>query len=121
MTISKCEVGGTSLNGDRQRTVLKLAPEIVNTNVLLCTSAVRVINPRTRNSTLVYAQHDTASQVTLVSERLVNELDLNVNSDHVINIWMLAEQTTKSAGFTELKLQSLTTNEVFEIKKCLST
>ena len=79
---------------------------------------MQVINPRTRNLTLVYAQHDTA-QVTLVSKRLVNELDLNVNSDHVINIWMLAEQTTKSAGFTELKLQSLTTNEVFEKKNAL--
>ena len=119
VTISKCEVGGTSSDGDRPRTVLKLAPEIANTNVLLGTSAVRVINPRTGNSTLVYGQHDTASQVTVVSERLVNELDLNVNSDHVLNIRMLAEQTTKSAGFTELKLQSLTTNEVFEIKNAL--
>ena len=86
VTISKCEVGGTSSNGDRPRTVLKLAPEIANTNVLLRTSAVRVINPRTGNSTLVYAQYDTASQVTLVSERLVNELDLSVNFDHVLNI-----------------------------------
>ena len=117
VTISKCEVGCT--NGDRLRTVLKLAPEIANTNVLLRTSAVQVINPRTGNSTLVYAQHDTASQVTLVSERLVNELDLNVNFDHVLNIRTLAEQTTKSAGFTELKLQSRTTNEVFEIKNAL--
>ena len=119
VTISKCEVGGTSLNDDRPRTVLKLAPEIANTNVLLRTSAVRAINPRTGNSTLVYAQHDTASQVTLVSERLVNELDLNVNSDHVLNIRTLGEQTTKIAGFTELKLQSLTTNEVFEMKNAV--
>ena len=54
--------------------------------------------------------------MALVSERLVNELDLNVNPDHALNIRTLAEQTTKSAEFTELKLQSLTTNEVFEIK-----
>ena len=107
------------MDGERPRTVLKLAPEIANTNVLLCTSAVRVINPRIGNSTLVYAQHDTASQVTLVPERLVNELDLSVNSDHALNIRTLAEQTTKSAGFIELKLQSLTTNEVFEIKDAL--
>ena len=68
---------------------------------------------------LVYVQHGTASQATLVSERLVNELDLNVNTDHALNIWTLVKQTTKSAEFTELKLQSLTTNEVFEIKHAL--
>ena len=67
----------------------------------------------------VYAQYDTESQATLVSERLVNELDLNINTDHALNTWTLAEQTTKSAGFIELKLQSLTTNEVFEIKDAL--
>ena len=53
------EEGGTSSDSDRPRTVLKLVPEIANTNVLLRTSSVRVINPRTRNSTLVYAQHAT--------------------------------------------------------------
>ena len=36
--------------------------------VLLRTSAVRVINPDTGKSTLAYAQHDTASQATLISE-----------------------------------------------------
>ena len=52
---------GTSSHGDWPRTGLKLVLEIANTNVLLRTSAVRVINPRTGNSTLVYAQHDAAS------------------------------------------------------------
>ena len=101
-TAGEIEEGGTSSDGERPRTVLKLVPEIANTNVLLPTSAVRVINPRTGNSTLVCAQYDTASQATLVSERLVNELDLSVNSDHALNIRTLAEQTTKSAEFIEL-------------------
>ena len=119
VTDGEIEVGGTSSDGDRPRTVLKIVPEIANTNVLLRTSAVRVINPRTGNSTLVYAQHDTASQATLISHKLVNELDLNVNTDHALNSRTLAEQTTKSAEFTELKLQSLATNQVFEIKYAL--
>ena len=55
----------------------------------------------------------------MVLKRLVNEFDLNVNSDQVQNIRTFGEQTTKSAGFTELKLQSLTTNEVFEMKNAL--
>ena len=88
-------------------------PEIANTDVLFRTSAVRVINPRTGNLTLVYAQHDTVFQVTLVSERLVNELDLNVNTNHALNIRTHAEQTIKSAGCIELKVQSLTTNVSF--------
>ena len=44
--------------------------------VLLRTSAVRVINPHTGESTLAYAQHDTASQVTLISDALKTELGL---------------------------------------------
>ena len=119
VTAGEIEVGDTSLDGDRPRTVLKIVPEIADTNVLLRTSAVRVINPRTGNSTLGYPQHDTASQAILVSDRLVNKLDLNVNTDHVLNSRTLAEQTIKSAEFTELKLQSLATNQVFEIKDAL--
>ena len=119
VTINECEVGGTSSDGDRPRIVLKLVPEIGNKCFLLRTSAVRVINPRTGNSTLVYAQHDAASQATLISVRLVNELDLNVNTDHALKIQTLAKQTTQSAGFTEFKLQSLTTNDMFEKEDAL--
>ena len=104
VTAGEIEVGGTSSDGDRPRIVLKLVPEIASTIVLLRTNAVQIINPRTGNSTLVYAQHDTASEVTLVSERLVNEHNLNVNTDHALNFRTLAKQTTESAGFTELKL-----------------
>ena len=39
-----------------------------NDLVMLRTSAVRVINPVTGKSTLAYAQHDTASQATLISK-----------------------------------------------------
>ena len=53
--------------------VRKLTPNY--NNVLLRTSAVRVINPCSGKSVLAYAQHDTASQATLISERLKNELD----------------------------------------------
>ena len=98
-------------------TVRKLIP--ATNNVLLRTSAVRVINPRTGKSTLVYAQHDTASQVTLISKRLKDELNLEVNSNSGVTIRTLAEQTTNSEGLTQFTIQSLTNNEKFDIEKAL--
>ena len=65
-------------------------------NVLLRTSAVRVVNPCSGNPTLAYAQHDTASQPMLVSERLTNELQLNVDSGNPITTRTLTRQATKA-------------------------
>ena len=66
-------------------TVRKLAPNNCAT-VLLRTCAVRVFNPDTNKCTLAYAQHDTASQATLTSEQLKNELGLNVNTNRKVRI-----------------------------------
>jgi len=52
-----------------------------NNGILLRTSAVRVIIPLTGKSTLAYAQHDMASQATLISERLKNGLGLEVEKN----------------------------------------
>ena len=43
---------------------------------MLRTSVVRVVNPVTGKSTLIYAQHDTASQAALISKSLRDELGL---------------------------------------------
>ena len=56
----------------------KVAPG--SSTILLRTSAVKVVNPRTGKATHAYAQHDTASQATLISESLKNELGLG--TDH---------------------------------------
>ena len=103
---------------DEQPTVRKLTPNNNNT-VLLRTTAVRVINSSTRRSTLVYAQHDTASQDTSISERLKNELDLAVDKKRNITIRNLAQKTTSSGGLTEIALWSLSTDETFQIKNAL--
>ena len=71
-----------SSSEDEQPIVRKLTP-IYNNTVLLRTSAVRVINPSTGRTTLVYAQHDTASQAILISERLKNELNLAVDKNGI--------------------------------------
>ena len=107
-------------NNDDQVLVSRKTIPVKNNNVLLRTSAVRVVNPHTGKSTLVYAQHDTASQATLVSERLINELNLKVDTNHSISIRTLAQQATRSVGLVEFNLQSLSTDETFEIKNALA-
>ena len=92
----------------------KLAPNNCAT-VLLQTCAVRVFNPDTNKCTLASAQHDTASQATLISEQLKNELGLNVNTNRKGRILTLAEQKSKSSGCTSFKLQSFATDEVFAV------
>ena len=88
-------------------------------NMLLRASEVRVINPGTGKSTLVYAQHDTASQVALISRRLKDELNIEVESSCGVAIRTQAEQPTNSEGFTEFAIQSLVNNENFAIKNAL--
>ena len=80
---------------------------------------MRVINSSTGRSTLVYAQHDTASHTTLISERLKNELNLAVDTKRNITIRTLAQQSTSSGGLTEFTLQSLSTDETFQTKDAL--
>ena len=87
--------------------------------VLLRTSAVRVINPNTGKSTLAYAQHETASQVALISDVLKNELGLETNSNLKVKICTLSNVTVDCKGRTAFKLKSLHTGEKFIIKNAL--
>ena len=111
------ETRGSS-SEDEQSIVRKLTPNNDNT-VLLRTSAVRVINPSTWRSTIVYAQHCTTSQVTLICERLKNELNLVVDKKRNITIPTPVQQTTSSSGLTEFTFQSLSPDEIFRIKNAL--
>jgi len=64
-----------SFNGDSARVVHKV--NCINKQVvLLWTCAVRVVNLETGKVALVYTQHDTASQATLISKNLYEELRL---------------------------------------------
>ena len=83
--------------------------------VLLQTSAVRVINQTTGRSTLAYAQHDTASQASLISDSLQKELGLEVTPDPCVNIRTLADQTVSYMGKTDFSLESLVTGYSYEI------
>ena len=104
-------------NEKREQAISRKFSPGVN-DVLLRTSAVRVINPITGMSSLVYAQHDTGSQVTQIFEKLKNELDLDVENISVV-IRTLAEQATRSKGFVNFELQSLNDNAVYSISDAL--
>ena len=87
--------------------------------VLLRTCAVRVINPDTKKSTLAYAQLDTASQATLISERLCNELGLKRNVNASTAIHTLGDFTTKCNGHSDFDLTSLADGKTYGIKGAL--
>ena len=87
-----------------------------NNLVLLCTSAVKIINPSSGRFALVYAQHDTVFQVTLISERLSNELGLKLKDSPAITICRLTEESTPASGVVQFNLESLTTKKLFAVK-----
>ena len=68
---------------------------------------------------MAYAYHDTASQVTLISDALKNELGLETNTDPNVKIRALADETVGSKGCTAFKNESLHTGEKSVIKDTL--
>ena len=100
-----------------QTVVRKLA--FNNDLVMLRTSAVWVINPVTGKSTRAYAQHDIASQATLISKNLRDELGLATRTDHAITICNLAEQIRRSGGLAIFEIESLSNKETFAIQNAL--
>ena len=67
-----------------------------NYTVLLHTTAVRVVYSSTGRLTLVYEQHDIASQKTLNCERLKSDLDMANDKNWTITIQTLAQQISSS-------------------------
>ena len=78
------------------------------------TSTVKVINPSSGRCALMYAPHDTASQVSLILERFSNKLG-KMKDRPAITICTSAEETTPASGVVQLNLESLTTKEVFAV------
>ena len=95
----------------------KICPS--NKIVLLRTCAVKVINPRTGRFTLAYAQHDTASQGTIVSKTLMDKLGLVASKRSEIHIRTLANEFTPCRGVVNFELESLTTGERFDVENAL--
>ena len=104
-------------NDCNQRAEQKLAP--AGDSVLLRTCAVRVVNASTGKSTHAYAQHNKASQATLISEGLTSELGLDVDSSRKMKIRTLAEETTLSVCLARFTIQSLTTGQSHAFRDAL--
>ena len=105
-------------NDARNPTVLKLN-SIDKRAILLRTSAVRVVNSDTGTSALAYAQLDTGSQVTLISNELSKELGLTITPDPDVSIRTLADQRVSSKGRTSFELESLFNGERFSVADAL--
>ena len=108
-----------SNGNDRKNVTVRKIRHENNRVVLLRTSAVKVVNPKTGKSALAYAQHDTASQATLISENLKDELGLKAVPDSTVKIRTLADCTVDSGGRTNFVLESLYSGEEFTIKDAL--
>ena len=104
---------------DRKDVTVRKIKRGNNRVVLLCTSAVKVINRKTSKSALAYAQHDTVSQATLISKNLKDELVLKAVPDHTVKIRILADCTVDGGGRTNFVLESLYSGEKFTIKDAL--
>ena len=70
-------------------------------------------------SSLVYAQHDTGSQVTVISGNLKTELGLETVPEPSVTIRTLADKPVPVEGRTNFKLQSLYNGEEFNVKDVL--
>ena len=87
--------------------------------VLLRTTAVRVINQNNGRSTLAYAQLETASQATLISDALREELGLEAVSDPSLKIRTLADQTATCLGRIDFRVESLDNGNRYGIEGAL--
>ena len=105
-------------NDARNRTGLKVN-SIDKRAILLRTTAVRVVNSDTGTSALAYAQLDTGSQVTLISNELSKELGLTITLDPDVSIRTLADQRVSSKGRTNCELESLFNGERFFVTDTL--
>ena len=108
----------TTQNERNERVVLK-ANSSDKRVILLRTSAVKIVNPTSGRSSLVYAQHDTGSQVTLISDNLKTELGLETVPEPSMTIRTLGDKTVPVEGRTNFKLQSLYNGEEFNVKDAL--
>ena len=75
--------------------------------------AARIMNPVNGKSRLVYVQHDPGSQVTLVSNKLVQDLGLTAFDNVSFEMQIMTSCKTTTADLVKFNVQSLHTGEIF--------
>ena len=82
--------------------------------------AARVINPQTGSSKLVYCQQDGGSQLTFVSDKLVQELGLEPYDKASFRIETLTGDTLTHTDLVKLEMQSLFSNETYSLSNVVT-
>ena len=82
--------------------------------------AARVINPHNGKSKLVYCQQDGGSQLTFVSNKLVQELNLIPYDQASFCMVTLKGETFTHTNLVKFDLQSLFSNEMFELSNVVT-
>ena len=93
-------------------TVRKVGIGSVKTSFSRVTAA-RIMNPVNGKSRLVYVQHDPGSQVTLVSNKLVQDLGLTAFDNVSFEMQTMTSCKAITADLVKLNVQSLHTGEIF--------
>ena len=76
-------------------------------------TAARIMNPVNGKSRLVYIQHDPGSQVTLVSNKLVQDLGLTAFDNVSFEMQTMTSCKATTADLVKFNVQSLHTGEIF--------
>ena len=85
--------------------------------VLTRISAIRVINPQTGNSLNVYAQHDSGSEVTILSDSLVNELGLKSEGTSRIILHTVTKKKESDFHYASFDVEALHNGGIFNIQQ----
>ena len=76
-------------------------------------TAARIMNPVNGKSRLVYVQHDPGSQVTLVSNKLVQDLGLTAFDNVSFEMQTMTSCKATTVDLVKFNVQSLHTGEIF--------
>ena len=93
--------------------------QMKQTDILARISAVRVSNPQTGVTALVYVQHDPGSQVTLISSTLVTELGLVPVGKSFLSLLTLSSSETRHFDRVSFDLEALDSGHCFRTRQAL--
>ena len=82
--------------------------------------AARVINPQTGKSKLVHCQQDGGSQLTIISNKLVKELNLEPYHQASFKIETMTGVTLTHSDLVRFNLQSLFSDETFALSNVVT-
>ena len=82
--------------------------------------AARVINPQTGKSKLIYGQQDGGSQLTIISNKLVEELNLEPYDQASFRIETMTGATLTHSDLVRFNLQSLFSDETFALRNVVT-